>query len=236
MISDLKRQDIIQKGLQIHTYELNTSVSKQEQKLAASDMSKCLKKEIKPKDLFFIDTQAFYYNEYSRTAYRVNLYDANSKNKIGAFVSKCRFEIDKNGNAIGYNAVNWNFYHRRPAEETYKEQFQPSEKLPSVADNKNNKLFAESFRFGNSESNYKTEKGIPNVLSHLENRVKIKNPDKKDLQFIKFYDKDKNIVYRIGYYDSSTGRSVIYNENGKYMYQIEYNKNDFGEIIACSKF
>ena len=67
-----------------------------------------------------------------------------------------------------------------------------------------------------------------------------KGKDEPDADFsvtylAKFYDKEKNIQHRVCYYDSTIGRSFVYNDEGKYMYQMEYNKDDFGKIVACLK-
>ena len=161
---------------------------------------------------------------------RKHFYGANN------MIQEFEFVKDGKGNAIGYNRKRYDIFQNKYIEEKYVEQQSPSEKLPKIADSVNNKLFAEAFRFGNSEPEYKYNKGIPNVLEHLNKRVGITLPKKEDLQFVQFYDNDRNIVLRINYYDPTTGRSLVYNQDGKYMYQMEYNKDDSGNIIACSKF
>ncbi len=233
MVADIKRQDLIQKGLGLRTNELNLNVSEEYADDGAYDLTRHLKYGVPVRNLFFIDQEAFYYDAESKTAYGVNIYEKRTPTTV---VSTCKFITDKRGNAVGYTTNNYNIYYNRPVEETYLEQQMPSAKLPQIADSANNKLYAEAFRFGNTEKNHRFENASSNVLNHLSNIVKIPKVSKDDLQFIRFYDKDKNIVSRIGFYDSSTGLSLIYNMEGKYMYQLEYAKDDFGNILSCLRF
>jgi len=233
MVADIKRQDLIQKGLGLRTNELNLQVPKEYAGDGAYDLSRHLRAGIPIKNLFFIDEEAFYYDAESKTAYGVNIYDKSSPSTV---VSCCKFITDKRGNAVGYTTNNYNFYYKRPVEETYMEQQEISEKLPRIADSYNNKLYAEAFRFGNTEKDYRYKKGISNVINHLTNVVKIPNVSEEEIQVVRFYDKDKNIVPRICFYDSSTGHSLVYNTEGKYMYQVEYLKDDFGNILSCVRF
>ena len=146
----------------------------------------------------------------------------------------CSFITNQKGQVIGYKNKSWDLYSRNLLEKEYLEQQMPSTKLPSIISMNNNKDFAEAFRFGNASKDERLSKGIPVVLEHLANKAKIYATE-SELQLIKFFNKDNRITRRIGYYDSSTGNSIIYNEEGKYMYQLEYNKDSFGNIIASSK-
>lgn len=235
-VMDLKRQDLIQKGLRIHTYELNANVDPVQREWAAKNLSKFLSYIVSPDELFYIENEAFYYDKFKKTVHGVNIFKRGEKN-IHPTYKVCKFETDENGYAIGYTVKDYNFYHGKPAEEVYSEQSKPSEELSKVIDWKNNKHMAEAFRFGNNEPDYKINKAAPNILNHLSNRVKIKFPKKENIKYVKFYDRnDRDIISRFSYYDSSTGRSLIYDIDGKYLYQMEYNKDDFGQIVACAKF
>ena len=236
MVSNLKRQDLIQRGLQLHTYELNTDIDSEQAELSANTLSKLSKRRIKPKDLFFLGTDAFYYDNFDKTAYSINAYSTSVLKKEPTYRT-CKFLTDEKGNAIGYEVTAMDLFAGRPKQSVYKEQQNVTEKLPEVADIDNNKIYAESFRFGNSSiQNARVKKAIPLVLNHLIERVGISCPLSEQLQIVQVYGKDKNIVTRICYYDSSVGRSLVYNDEGKYLYQMEYNKDDFGNIKACSKY
>ena len=235
MVKDIKRQDIIQKGLKIHTYELDNNVPESDKKMAAYELSKYLKYYIKQKDLFFVDGEAFYYDSNEKTAYGLNL--NTMKMNMEPVVRVCKFKTDRRGNAIGFNTTDWDSYQWQVREIEYSEQTQPSTNLPRIANSENNRLFAEAFRFGNSriQDNNRLKISTPTVLEHLSKKVGIV-ADINDLQFTQFYDSSNQIQTRICYYDSSTGRSLIYNKDGNYMYQMEYNKDNDGNIIACSRF
>jgi len=234
MVSHLKRQDIILKGLQQHTYELNTNVKPENAITAADYLSTFSNKHVLSKDLFFINSDAYYYDDLDKTAYSVNAYV--QEYSIKPTYRVCKFITDKRGNVTGYSLTAQDLFMNKPTETIYNEQLKASEILPEIADSKNNKLFAEAFRFGNTtKCNSLIKKGTDTVLNHLRTRVKVTNPEKEDLQIVKYYDKDKNIISRICYFDSSTGRSIVYNENGKYLHQIEYIKDDFGNITSCMK-
>ena len=236
LVEDVKRQDIVQKGLMQHGYELNDEVSTEMAVVAASRLSKLLKRRINPEYLFFIDSDSYYYDRLDKTVYSIDAFSRNLSN-IGATLRICTFETDSNGSAVGYKLIYPNIFTQARHEAKYKEQQSVSEKLPRVADTDNNKLYAEAFRFGNMESpNSRQKNAVPKIMGHLIYRVGIKNPDETKLQFVRYYDKDKNIIYRINYYDSTTGRSLVYNDDGKYMYQMQYEKDDFGNIRTCSKF
>ena len=237
MVNQLKRQDIIQKGLQVHTYKMNNKISPEQSYFAAVNISKLTSKYIKPKNLFFIDSEAFYYDELEKTVYSVNALAPTSE-KMNKTFRTCKFVTDVNGNAIGYTTKGNDIFKLQETETVYKEQQEASCQLPEIAAPECNKLFAEAFRFGNANNiiSAKIKYSTPLVLKHLYERVGINCPTSEQLQIVKFYDKDKNILKRICYYDSATGRSLVYNDDGKYLYQMEYQKDMFGNITACSKF
>ena len=60
--------------------------------------------------------------------------------------------------------------------------------------------------------------------------------DDDRLQFVKFYDDQDRVQTRICYYDSTLGTSMVYDTNGNYLYQMEYNKDSEGNIYSCAKF
>ena len=231
LVDDMKRQDIIQKGLRVHTYELNSSVPDEQAYIAAAHLSKVAKHKVNTYDLFFIDSDAFYYDKAEKTVYSINVYTRSFYN-MDSTIRICKFETDNKGNAIGCKVSAMDLFQSTLVDKTYREQQEISEALPRVADKASNKLFAEAFRFGNmKEPNAKQAEGIKDVIRHMERCVG-QSCTRDSLQFIRYYDKDKNIIYRIGCYNPSTGRSLIYNEDGKYMYEMQYIKDDFGKIIA----
>lgn len=235
MTEDLKRQDIIQKGLQLHTYEMNPNTSLEMIYYASSKLSNLTKKTIKHDDLFFIGSEAFYYDKLEKTAYSLDVSQKKYEKK-NPTLRICKFETDDRGNAVGYTTTAMNLFIRKPTETSYREQLSVSEELPEVADKNNNKLYAEAFRFGNAKNLYMNKDAISSVLKHLEERVKVSSPSSDMLQFVKLYDKQGNKVKRICYYDPTIGRSLVYDNEGKYLYQMEFNRDAFGNIIACGKY
>ncbi len=236
MINHLKRQDIIQKGLQLHTYELNTEVTEEDAKDVAYTMTKLSKKFIKPKKLFFIGNDAFYYDYIDKTAYSIPLNTSSCKSAASAFRT-CQFITDSKNNTIGYTQNSYDLFQKNRVDKTYEEQQALSDVLPPVADASNNKLYAEAFRFGNTEQyNRQVDQVFPSIYDHLERKLGIDYVTKDMLQVVKLQDKNERPVFRICFYDSSIGRSLVYDEQGKYLFQMQYHKDAFGKIIACSKY
>lgn len=234
MINDIGRQDIIKKGLKLHTYELNNNVSKDEQNIATKNLIKFTKLPIKQNELFYIDSEAFYYDQNTKTVYGTNLIPQSKLYKIHPTLRTCEFITNSNGKATGYKTRDWDWYNRGYKESEYKEQQEPSTKLSPFLDIKNNKEFAESFRFGNIEKDSKLELQIPTVLKHLEEKANLLNVTQKDLQLVK-YNNDGHIERKIAYYNPATGHSLVYDQEGKFAYQLDYNKDAFGKIVACTK-
>lgn len=233
LLKNIGRQDIVKKGLKIHTYEMNTNVTTAQKNQASANLIDYIKIPIKPSDLFYLEDEAFYYDKVTKTVYGVNLNETQLEGAIPAF-RICKFITDSKGKAIGYRINDWNFYYGKNIETEYVEQQEPSIKLPPVVSQKNLKEIAEAFRFGNAEPDLKMNNSISNVLNYLQ-KVKI-NAVSKDLQFIKFANKNKKVLSRIGYYNHATGTSMIFNQEGKYMCQMEYIKDDSGNITSCSSF
>lgn len=234
LIQDLGRQDLIKRGLKLHTYQLNTSFSPEQRIKAACTLMKKTKIPIKSEELFFVENDAFYYDKNSKTVYALSLYE-NRREPLKPAIRTCKFMTDSTGKAIGYKSNDWDFYHRKYVDSEYIEQQEPTEVLPKAVDINNNKAYAESFRFGNSYPNERMKNGSQKVLKHLGEKAGI-DTTSDNLQYIKFIDKNGLYERRISYYNSATGRSIVYNEDGNYLYQIEYNKNDFGKIVACVKY
>ncbi len=232
-VDDLGRQDIIRQGLGIHTYELNNTIHSDKKKQAASLIKKHSKIPVTVKDLFFIEEEAFFYDKINKTVYYVstleNTFDKKQK------VHECKFITDDSGNAIGYNKDAWSIYSHSIVREKYVEQTKPSEKIDECVDINNNKQYAEACRFGNYRISTRNRSGIPNVLANLE-KFGFKNVTEKDLQFVKYYT-DKNNpdskFHMINYYNPLSGKSLAFDKDGKYMFQIEYIKNNDGQIISC---
>ena len=235
MINLLKRQDIIQKGLQLHTYELNTEVSEEDAKKTASVMTKLAGKFIKPKKLFFIGNEAFYYDHIDKTAYSLPI-NASGRNAESTF-RVCQFITDDKKNTVGYTQNYYDLFQKRRIDKTYEEQQTLSDVLPPVADPSNNKLYAEAFRFGNTKQfSRQVDQAFPSICGHLDRKLGIDYVTKDMLQVVKLQDQDERPVFRICFYDSSIGRSLVYDEQGKYLFQMQYHKNAFGKITACSKY
>lgn len=237
MINDIGRQDIIRKGLKLHTYELDNSISENNRKLAAKLLIKKTNIAITPNNLFYLDSDAFFYDKVKKTVYGTTI---NSENKSDTAKPKfitCTFQTDKNGKAIGYKVNDWSFYYRNYVDSEYLEQQEPSSKLaPVMVIGDNIKDIAEAFRFGNSTIDEKFQIKIPLVLEDLHKKTGINSAIQENLQFIKHYNKNGEIERKIGYYNPATGRSFVYNKDGKYLYQLEYLKDNSGNITSCTKF
>ena len=234
LVRDVKRQDIIKKGLQVHTFELNNDVEYHQRFVAADNLSKYTGKYLDIKDLFYIENDAFYYDKASGKVYSVNLYSKNTKN-IKLTYRTCEFIKDKQGNAIGYTLDDYDFYHVERKKYEYLEQQTPSQELKPILGNDNNKLLAEGFRFGNAKITYKELEGAKKVVDILVKKLDTICLSKNDLQIIKFKDKKGDINTRISYYDPTIGNSFVFDKEGKYLYQLEYNRDTHGQIIACAK-
>ena len=235
LVKDIKRQDIIQKGLKIHTYELNNNVKPDDRIMAAAKLSGVVGYTVLQNQLFFIDEEAYYYDNDEKTAYTINF--TTQVGNVKPMVRTCKFITDNKGNTVGYKVKDWNTYQWGYAENEYIEQQEPSIKPERIANPENNKLYAEAFRFGNStvKDYYRANAGVPIVLDYLSKKFKIKNIDENSLQIVRFYNKNKDIQTRICYYDPTIGQSFVFMPNGAYMYQMDYNKDSFGNIIACNK-
>ena len=235
MVNDIKRQDIIEKGLKIHSFELNNDVTPEQKKTAKCYLSKYIGSNISENDLFFIENEAYYYNKNSKTGYGISFLLDKHK-KVEPLVRKCQFKLDKNGNAIGYSIKDYNAYYKQTVEKDYIEQAKPSVTLKAIAENDNNKEYAEAFRFGNSDIHQKVKNGIPKVLEKLANKLALPNITRYDLQIVKFYDKNNQVQSRICYYDPSIGKSFVFDADGIFKYQLEYNRDSNGDIISCTIF
>jgi hypothetical protein len=232
LVSRLKRQDIIQKGIKVHTYELNNNLSLDVRKFAAKNLAIATKQKLGVDDVFFINSDVFYYDKLDKTVYSINveLPSEYAKPKLRT----CTFQTNADGQVVGYKTKEWDIYAQNYVEKQYLEQQEPSAKLPSVVNTENNKELAEAFRFGNANKDTRLSRAIPIVLKHLSEKAKIDTIESK-LQLIKFLNKDDRIIRRIGYYNPKTGNSLVYNDEGKYMYQLEYNKDSFGNITSSTK-
>ena len=236
MVDHLKRQDIVQKGLQLHTYELNSDVTEEDAIKTTVLLSRFSKKFIKPKQLFFIDKDAFYYDKTEKIAYSIPINTPSDKKAEYAFRT-CRFMTDNKNNATGYTQNYFDLFQKCRIDKTYEEQQTPSDQLPPVADASNNKLYAEAFRFGNTGQNiWQFDEAFSAISNHLQRKLGIDFVTKDMIQVVKLQDKDERPVLRICFYDSSIGRSLVYDEKGKYLFQMEYHKDAFGKIRACSKY
>lgn len=234
-VDDLGRQDIINKALNVDTYELNTKVSNLKKSASTALIRRHTKKDIKVDDLFFIGGDAVYYDKLTKAIHVVKIVESVFHGEVQK-VYTYHFLSDDKGNTIGYENDLWNVYIQTVKHNEYKEQQEPSEKLPECVEDTNNKLFAESCRFGNAVPAYKTKKAIPDVLKHLE-KVGFENVTEADLQFVKAKTsryKGGEEYYLINYYNPKSGMSLVYNDEGKYMYQLEYVKNAEGKIISCN--
>ena len=234
MIDSIGRQDIIKKGLKLFTYTLNNTLSEEQRMTAARQLTHFSKIPIKPDNLFYIDSEAFYYDKDTQTVYGVNIINRKKSNFMQPAFRTCTFKLDKNGKTIGYKVNDWNWYHRSYVDKEYTEQQEPSIKLPPIAELHNYKYLAECYRFGNALPDTKFNAAIPTVLKHLQEKAGF-DVYRDDLQLVKYYNDGGHIERKIAYYNPATGCSLVYNTDGKFIYQLEYNKDDFGNIIAFSK-
>ena len=234
LVKSIKRQDIVQKGLQIHSFNMNTSVSKKQTINAILRLKQHTNHNINLFSLFFVGEDAFYYDQTKKTAYITNLSNCNVKNMTPP-IRECQFIVNEKGNAIGFVRKEWDLFQRRYVNYTYKEQQSPSVKLKPLATFDNTKELAEAFRFGNTPFDGKYKKSVQNAFAHLSSKLNLHDLTEKDIQIIKFVDSNNDIQTRICYYDSSIGNSFVYDKSGKYMYQLEYNKDFSGNIISFAK-
>lgn len=235
MVKDIKRQDIIQKGLKIHSYDMNIYPTAIQTRQAMKGIAERAGKPVDPSSLFFVDEDAYYYDINNKTAYSITLSD---KELCTLFpkVRVCKFMLDDRKNTIGYTRTEWDLFQGRDIECKYEEQQKPSVRLKLFATTDNNKEFAEAFRFGNTPIDYKYQIGIQNVYKHLASMLNLHGVTENEIQLTKFIDSNNDIQTRLCYYDSSIGRSFVYDRYGKYMYQLEYNKDHEGNIISSIKY
>lgn len=231
-VNTIGRQDIIQKGLGIYEYEINTEIPPQDKVAAVRAINKTCDKDIKVEDLFFIGGEAHYFSPNERAIYSVNVSDP----RLKQVVYKCNFISDDNGNTIGYEKKSWSIYARKFLDKTYIEQQQIAEKLPEYANESRNKEYAESLRFGNYHISHKNRDGVPKVLAHLH-KFGFENATENDLQFVRArrngYVEDFD-YYLINYYNPLSGKSLTYDRNGRYLHQTDYIRDEQGQIISCS--
>ena len=233
-VNDLKRQDIIMRGAGIQSYEMNLLVNEEKRHEMLECYSKYFKNPDFDEELFFANNRAFYYDSPSKTMYTIHT-DIAPQCVSEQHVTRCRFVTDEKGNSIGYDKREWDLYAHAFKEIKYREQSEPSQKLPNIVDINNNKLFAESFRFGNAQKSIVTTSGIQKTLEHLRNKAKISDIDESKLQYVKFSDRDNNTYERISYFNPVSGRSIVYNNRGEFLYQLEYIKDHEGALKACNK-
>lgn len=252
-VDDLKRFDLVRKAGKIHSYELNTSVSRDVSDIMARSFSRYCHKLIKPKDIFFVESDAFYYDKSKRTLYSsfINLktcasfseqgdarqkylrYKASrSKDLSFPTIYECKFITDEKGAAIGYEEKGWDMYKNDIDIKTYLEPQSPEHKLPKLAKINDWEEYAESFRFGNTDKRDFPIEGIQRVLNKL-NRANI-SANSDDLQYVLYNDGTAGDKTAICYYNNKTGRTVVFNKNGDYLYQLEYKRTKEGSIEKCS--
>ena len=233
MVKDLKRQDLIRKGLRIHTYEVNTNIPEHLKVRALPALKKTLGYKVNEDELFYIENNAYFYNKINKTAYEVSL-DIKANTGLVTPVTKCEFITDANNNTIGYKRVSWDIYKCDNTENLYIEQQAPGKTLNTIAQFSNNKEMAEAFRFGNSSPKYTTKKSLPNIIRILSPKIN-KDLAEDSFVFVRYYDRDNNIQSRICYYDPSIGTSFVFNTDGKFMHKIEYIRNSEGGIITYNQ-
>lgn len=233
MVKKIKRQDIIQKALKIHTFEMNDEIDIQKQLKAANNLSKLTGINIERKDLFFINDETFYYDKPSNRVFSIKA-SADNLKFANSTLRTCEFILDNSGNTIGYNLNDWNFYRMSKNDYTYIEQQEPSVELKTILDNDNNVLLAEGYRFGNAKPTEEEELSMEIVVDFLKKRLNIKNLNKDNLQLVKFRNNDNIVNTRIGYYDPTLGTSFIFNKNGKFLHQLEYSRDSLGNIVSCT--
>ena len=233
-VDNMGRQDIINKGLGITDCTIRPNVDLSSRMTALKDFAVKLNNTgIGIHNLFFIGDEAFYYDKSDDAIYSMLL---KKQGEGKSLINKCKFILNENNKAIGYQREYWDLFKNDFTTKTYMEQQAPSEKLPEFADSEDCKMYAESARFGNAvQLPYHNQNAQENVVSHLH-RIGFPNAKSSDLQILKKKDKMGNTDYNILFYNDNSGRSLVYNKEGKYMYQLEYEKDYDGNIINCCRW
>lgn len=225
MSDSFRRIDIVKKGLRINSNELLYASREKKQEMAEK-MSKKLHKYISPRDIFYTSNEFYYPDIHNKTVY-------GARNRKGALtdydISTCKFITDSDSNIIGYEQTVYDVLKEGLVTKTYKEQQAPIYVLPDIVEKENPFAFAQACRFGNCKLTDRYSEAVHNIKSKLST-IGLKDINTERLQGIKFTDGDKKGMY-IGYYSPKNGRSLIFNREGKFVCQLEYIKNENGEII-----
>ena len=234
MVNDLKRQDLIIKGLQLNNDIISDEHTVNDITRSYQQLSKLTNRILKKDKLFCINNRAIYYNENEKTAYSINI---NSKNMEQAkkLFTVCHFKTDKQGNAIGYETKKYDYIKGKLVDIEYIEQQNPSRVIPQIITLENNNFLVEAFRFGNSEMDYDIKCILPNIINDIKTKTKNNNIQLNELKLIRFDDKNRHLTARVIYYDPTIDCTFVYNTDGKYMYLLEFGKDSNGKLISFSK-
>ena len=232
-IDDLGRQDIVEKGLGIADDVINTEINNVTQlrvaKIFAKKLNNCY---VEPHNIFYIGESAYYYDKNHKTIYTIAMNNNNVISDI-CLMYECKFELGKNGKAIGYNRTEWNISQDKIINTAYKEQQLPSKELPKYTTLSYNKILAECCRFGNGDLSDIDNEVVNNVLTHLKNH-RFNNATTYDLQVLKYKDSKGLKQHRVLYFNPETGSSLLYNKDGKCINQIQYHRDNDGNIVGCT--
>lgn len=220
-----RRADIVKKGLRISTSKLDY-LSQDDKQYVSKKLSRLINKNVLPKDLFSSSTEIYYPDIKNKTVYGTAITNRKLEEKD---ISVCKFITDKDDNVIGYERSAYDLVRGKVLTSKYVEQQELDINLPPIVDKRIPYKYALACRFGNYDIPDRYQEGIDNVLSQLrKSRPDIK---KEDLQGIKFTQEGVKKDVLIGYYSPVSGRSLIFDKFGKFLYKLEYIKNENGEII-----
>ena len=221
----LRRSDIVKKGIRMSTSKL-CYLSQDDREFTAKNLSRLIGHYVSPKDLFASSSEVYYPDMKNKIIYGAPIANRElNENDI----SICKFITDSNDNVIGYERRAYEIIRGNIVTSKYVEQQKLDETLPPIVDKEIPYRYALACRFGNYQIPDRYEQGIENVLSQLRNSC----PDitKEDLQGIKYTQDGIKKDILIGYYSPVSGRSLIFDKFGNFLYKLEYIKNESGEII-----
>ena len=226
MVDSLRRPDIIKKGLNIRSNELDYMDFEDKTEIAKK-LSKKLKKNISPKEIFASSHGIFYPDIKNATVYKTRISAEDKLTDKG--ITTCKFLFNDNKDVIGFERNEYDILSGKFKTLKYLEQQEPTEKLPEIVDKSIPYRYAYAYRFGNYDlKNQRYKDGVDVVLSKL--RKSNENITINDLQGIKFAKENGRSDVNIGYYSPKSGRSLVFDKFGEFLYRLEYLKDEEGNI------
>ena len=225
-VDSLSRFDILSKGLRLHNYELK-KVSKKQKEKVAKDLSNVLKTSVSQNKLFVMDDEVHYFDISNKTVYSVRLTD---KAIAPIDVSTCQYISDDKDNIIGYKLTQYDIVSGTVKTKEYKEQQTVSQNLPEIVDLNNTLEFTEACRFGNMTYRGRMEDAVNKISKYIKNNIGNSGITKDDLQYVKFKN-NGGIQSIICYFNPKTGKSHVFDLNGRYKFSVVYIKDADGNIV-----